>query len=76
MRARNLLWLGSGIALGVALAKALPRLRREFGPLVSEATARASEMAADLADVVATQIEQAKNQKSEYTSHTSDRAAS
>lgn len=62
MRGRDLLWLGGGLAVGVALGVAWPRLRREFGPIMAEAMARGSEFAAEMSTVVVEKMQQAQQQ--------------
>lgn len=67
MRQRDLFWMGSGMALGFALGTVFPRLRQEFGPLLSEASARASEMATEMTAIIAQQIEQVQSQYQQQT---------
>lgn len=60
MRSRDLFWLGSGIAVGFALAAAFPRLKKEFGPLVREAGTRAGELASEITAVVMDHVQRAQ----------------
>ena len=76
MRPRDMFWLGCGIAAGFAIGAAFPRLRREFGPIVTDAGARASEMASQFATVFAEQIERSHTEFAESADSSTTRAAS
>ena len=77
MRPRDLFWLGSGLAVGFALGAALPRLRREFGPVIQEAGSRAGEMASELTSVIMDHLQRVQEQHAEQAaSPPPERAAS
>ena len=51
------------MAVGFALGAALPRLKREFGPLFQEAGSRAGEMASELTTVIMDHLQQVRDQQ-------------
>ena len=62
MNSRDLFWLGTGIAVGVAVGVYFPRIRREFGPIIREASERANSVASEFATVVSEQIQRSYEQ--------------
>jgi len=85
MQTRDFFWLGCGLAAGFALGAAFPKLRKEFGPIIAEATERAREKASEVAAEFAGQVQHAQEQyataEGDFHTHrgdtgTPDRAAS
>jgi hypothetical protein len=65
MTHRDWLLLGGGVIAGALVGIAVPKLRRNLGPVLVEAGYRASGVFSVLAEAVATQMERAEDYAAE-----------